>query len=72
MCLKRAASVERYKAGWQDSGAIRLGAGYLNEDGCKPNWMRSLTFERLTAEYDAFVVRSIAAMARRLGIRFDT
>ena len=49
----------------------RLGwdRGILNGEGGKPKWMRWRTFERLTAEHDAFVRESLAAMAQLFGIK---
>ncbi|WP_291998325.1 hypothetical protein [Candidatus Accumulibacter sp. ACC012] len=49
----------------------RLGwpAGIANPDGGKPKGMHWRTFERLTAEHDAFVQVSLAATVRRFGLR---
>lgn len=54
----------------------RLGwvPGILNGNGGKPKGMRWKTFQRLTAEHDAFVRESLAGMAKRFGLlqeRFD-
>ena len=51
----------RARLGWEP--------GILNGQGDKPKWMRWRTFERLTAEHEAFVGESLAAMARWLGIK---
>ncbi|MGH8579130.1 MAG: hypothetical protein ACREVK_03055 [Gammaproteobacteria bacterium] len=45
--------------------------GILNGNGWKPKGMHWRTFERLTAEHDAFVGASLAAMARRLHINIQ-
>jgi len=50
----------RDRLGWQ--------AGILNPSGSKPKGMHWRTFERLTAEHDAFVGVSLAGMAVRLGL----
>jgi len=50
----------RSRLGWEP--------GILNGEGAKPKGMRWRTFERLTAEHEAFVGESLAGMARRLGI----
>jgi hypothetical protein len=50
----------RDRLGWQ--------AGILNRSGGKPKGMHWRTFERLTAEHDAFVGVSLAGMAARLGL----
>ncbi len=50
----------RDRLGWQ--------AGILNPSGSKPKGMHWRTFERLTAEHDAFVGVSLAGMAARLGL----
>ncbi|HMV07084.1 MAG TPA: hypothetical protein PKA30_16265 [Accumulibacter sp.] len=42
--------------------------GILNGEGGKPKGMHWRTFERLTAEHDAFVRVSLAGMAARLGL----
>jgi hypothetical protein len=49
----------RDRLGWQ--------AGILNFNGGKPKGMHWRTFERLTAEHDAFVGTSLAGMAARPG-----
>jgi hypothetical protein len=41
--------------------------GILNGGGEKPKWMRWRTFERLAAEHDQFVGRSMQAMMLKLG-----
>lgn len=48
---------------------VRLGwlPGILNGPGGKPKGMRWATFERLIAEHDALVGKSIAGMAQRFG-----
>jgi hypothetical protein len=52
----------RARLGWEP--------GILNGEGEKPKWMRWRTFDRLTAEHDAFVGESVAGMALRFGIKF--
>jgi hypothetical protein len=47
---------------------LRWEPGILNGEGTKPKGMRWRTFERLTAEHEAFVGKSLAGMARRLGL----
>ena len=42
--------------------------GILNGNGGKPKWMRWRTFERLAAEHDQFVGRSIEAAALKFGL----
>ena len=42
--------------------------GILNGDGGKPTGMRWRTFQRLSAEHEAFVGASLARMAQRLAI----
>lgn len=54
----------------------RLGwvPGILNGNGNKPKGMHWRTFQRLSAEHDAFVGESLAGMAKRFGLlqeRFD-
>jgi hypothetical protein len=51
----------RARLGWEP--------GILNGEGCKPKWMRWRTFERLAAEHDQFVGRSIQAAALKFGLR---
>lgn len=51
----------RERLGWEP--------GILNGNGLKPKGMHWRTFERLTAEHDAFVQESLAGMARRFGIK---
>ena len=48
----------RDKLGWE--------AGIFNGNGWKPKGMHWNTFERLTAQHDAFVQASLAGMAERL------
>ena len=50
----------RVQLGWE--------LGILNGKGWKPKGMRCRTFERLSAEHDAFVSVSLAGMAKRLGL----
>lgn len=50
----------RERLGWEP--------GILNGEGGKPKGMRRRTFERLTAEHEAFVGESLAGMARRFGM----
>jgi len=49
----------RAKLGWE--------LGILNGEGLKPKGMHWRTFERLTAEHDAFVEQSLAGMVQRFG-----
>jgi hypothetical protein len=56
---RRADSI-RERLGWQ--------AGILNLNGGKPKGMHWRTFNRLTAEHDAFVGVSLAGMSARLGL----
>jgi hypothetical protein len=49
----------RARLGWEP--------GILNGEGCKPKWMRWRTFERLAAEYDQFVGRSMQAAVLKFG-----
>ena len=51
----------RERLGWEP--------GILNGNGLKPKGMHWRTFERLTAEHDAFVEESLAGMAQRFGIK---
>lgn len=57
----RRADTIRRRLGWR--------VGILNPSGGRPKGMRWRTFERLTAEHDAFVRKSLAGMARRFGIK---
>jgi hypothetical protein len=57
--MRRADNI-RERLGWQ--------AGIANPSGGKPKGMHWRTFERLTAEHDAFVGVSLAGMAARLGL----
>lgn len=50
----------RARLGWQP--------GILNGEGDKPKWMRWRTCERLTAEHDRLVARSLHAVAVRFGL----
>ncbi len=43
--------------------------GILNGNGWKPKGMHWRTFERLTAEHDAFVQISLAGMVQRFGLK---
>ena len=47
---------------------LKWDAGILNGNGWKPKGMHWRTFERLSAEHDAFVSASLAGMAKRLGL----
>ncbi len=51
----------RERLGWEP--------GILNGNGLKPKGMHWRTFERLTAEHDAFVQESLTGMAQRFGIK---
>jgi hypothetical protein len=57
---RRLAEKIRRRLGWP--------AGIANPDGGKPKGMHWRTFERLTAEHDAFANASWAGMAERLGL----
>ena len=59
----RRADTIRRRLGWR--------VGILNPSGGKPKGMRWRTFERLTAEHDAFVRKSLAGIMRWLGNRRD-
>jgi hypothetical protein len=61
VCDRAARRADRLRArlGWEP--------GILNGDGGKPKWMRWRTFERLAAEHDRFVGRSIQAAALKFG-----
>jgi len=50
----------RDKLGWEP--------GILNGNGWKPKGMHWSTFERLTAQHDAFVQVSLAGMAAKLNL----
>ncbi len=50
----------RARLGWEP--------GILNGEGGKPKWMRWRTFERLAAEHDQLVGRSIQAAALKFGL----
>lgn len=54
---RRADTIRRW-LGWEP--------GILNGSGCKPKGMHQRTFERLKAEHDAYVQRSLFGMAKRL------
>lgn len=58
----RRADTIRRRLGWEP--------GILNGCGGKPKGMHSRTFERLKAEHDAYVQRSLMGMAKRLRL-FD-
>jgi hypothetical protein len=49
----------RARLGWEP--------GILNGNGSKPKWMRWRTFERLAAEHDRFVARSMQAVVLKFG-----
>ena len=49
----------RARLGWEP--------GILNGEGSKPKWMRWHTFQRLRAEHDALVGRSLQALMLKLG-----
>ena len=49
----------RARLGWEP--------GILNGEGGKPKWMRWRTFERLSAEYDAVIGRSMRELMLKLG-----
>jgi hypothetical protein len=49
----------RARLGWEP--------GILNGEGEKPNWMRWRIFERLAAEHDQFVARSMQAVVLKFG-----
>jgi len=57
--MRRADTIRR-RLGWR--------AGIANPKGGKPKGMHWRTFERLTAEHDAFANASWAGMAERLGL----
>jgi hypothetical protein len=50
----------RERLGWKP--------GILNGEGDKPKWMRWLTFERLTAEHDELIDRSLLTIMLKFGI----
>jgi hypothetical protein len=56
----RRADKIRARLGWEP--------GILNGNGWKPKGMHWRTFERLTARHDELVGKSLADMARRLGL----
>jgi len=60
MVMPRRADRIREKLGW--------GPGILNDNGCKPKGMHWKTFERLTAQHDAFVQISLAGLAAYLNL----
>ena len=49
----------RHRLGWEP--------GILNNRGWKPKGMHWDTFDRLTAQHDALVTKSLAEMARQIG-----
>jgi len=55
--MARRANKLRDKLGWEP--------GFLNGNGGKPKGMHWSTFERLTAQHDAFVQASLAKIAAR-------
>jgi hypothetical protein len=59
----RQADKIRERLGWEP--------GILNGEGGKPKGMRWRTFERLSAEHDAFVGESLAGAMRRFGIKIE-
>ena len=61
VCDRAARRADRLRArlGWEP--------GILNGNGSKPKWMRWRTFDRLAAEHDQFVGRSIQAAALKFG-----
>jgi hypothetical protein len=62
LCDRAARRADRLRArlGWEP--------GILKGNGGKPKWMRWRTFERLAAEHDKFVGRSIQAAALKFGL----
>jgi len=73
-CYRLAYASSREDAGGRatrraDSLRARLGwePGILNGGGQKPKWMRWRTFERLAAEHDSLVGRSMQAIMLKLG-----
>jgi len=67
------ASGNRVTTGWrggQIESATSLGwePGILNGNGCKPKGMHWSTFERLTAQHDAFVQTSLARITARFSL----
>jgi hypothetical protein len=62
VCDRAARRADRLRArlGWEP--------GILNLKGTKPKWMRRRTFERLAAEHDQFVGRSLQAAALKFGL----
>jgi hypothetical protein len=56
----RRADKLRARLGWEP--------GILNGNGKKPKWMRWRTFDRLAAEHDQFLRRSMQAAAQRFGL----
>nr|VFK12706.1 MAG: hypothetical protein BECKLPF1236B_GA0070989_103931 [Candidatus Kentron sp. LPFa] len=58
--MARQADRIRDKLGWEP--------GILNGNGWKPKGMHWNTFERLTAQHDAFVQVSLAGMAAKLNL----
>jgi len=53
----------RARLGWEP--------GILNSGGLKPKGMHWRTFERLSAEHDAFVEQSLAGVALRYGFKLE-
>jgi hypothetical protein len=50
----------RARLGWEP--------GILNGEGDKPKWMRWRTFERMAAEHDQLVARSLQAAKLKFGL----
>jgi hypothetical protein len=61
VCDRAARRADRLRArlGWEP--------GILNGNGSKPKWMRWRTFDRLAAEHDQFVGRSMQLAALKFG-----
>jgi hypothetical protein len=64
-----AAQTSSARSGFFTGARLRLQEdGILNGNGTKPKWMRWRTFERLAAEHDQFVARSMQAVALKFGL----